>query len=252
MFQGIFSFATDQIPDILIYNGCEFEINTSPTVIATHFLEFYFEKYPERRPKVLSSALWRGYFAIYEIINDELWVIDIKTSNYGGRNELRYVSVINECLDGNNGMKIDWFSGLIVIPQGERVGNINIGWANEIIFEKYKIIEIENGNFIKELNLNHNQYLEFRKRQFELFIKSDKFSNLVEDFGITDNVFYNVYLFDLLDKIYGEDFSYLDRIFEENEKTIENKNRIKVEIFILIVIFIMLLIIIFVILYKRR
>jgi hypothetical protein len=41
-------------------------------------MEEYFIEFPENRPPAPFSALWRGYIATYEIIDNELWVIEIK------------------------------------------------------------------------------------------------------------------------------------------------------------------------------
>ena len=64
-------------------------------------MENYFEYFPEKRPQWSRTNLWRCYVATFEIIDDELWVIDIKNS--------QNVSITNECLDGSDRMKI-WTS----------------------------------------------------------------------------------------------------------------------------------------------
>ena len=52
---------TAQYPDKITYNGTEYSLNSNP-------LEPYFEKNPENRPDMVSTALWRGYVGHFEII----------------------------------------------------------------------------------------------------------------------------------------------------------------------------------------
>ena len=65
-------FATAQESDQLIYNGKMYSLSSNP-------LESYFEKYPDKRPRpeVMTSSLWRGYVATFEIRDSMLYVKDI-------------------------------------------------------------------------------------------------------------------------------------------------------------------------------
>jgi len=65
-------FATGQISDKIIYKGQEYSLNTNP-------LESFFKKNPDLKPKpdIMSTALWRGYIATFEIQKDQLFVKDI-------------------------------------------------------------------------------------------------------------------------------------------------------------------------------
>ncbi|MCL2800355.1 MAG: hypothetical protein FWD28_01170 [Treponema sp.] len=210
--QGFYLFATAQAPDLIIYNGNEYPLFVNP-------MEIYFEKFPEKRPRssTRSTALWRGYIATFEIIQNELWVVDIKieviTSPAGSRNFTKeLVSVINEVFDGNDRIKADWFSGLLIIPQGRIIRYEHMGYAST--YEGYIILEIHNGNFIKELNLSYNQFVEFRERQFELYRQTEEYRELVEqirnyskEHGIIQSDeeiedFLKIYLIDFIERIY--------------------------------------------------
>ena len=65
LFLGINAFATAQYPDKIIYNGKEYDLHSNP-------LEEYFQKNPDKKPKatMISTALWRGYVATFEIKNN--------------------------------------------------------------------------------------------------------------------------------------------------------------------------------------
>jgi hypothetical protein len=158
--QGLYLFATIQESDFLIYNGKKYEIIVYP-------MEYYFDSFPEKRPPAIWSSLWRGYVATFEIIQNKLWVIDIHAG---------YVSIINEVLDGKDRMKIDWFNGLLVIPQGKRVRFEDMGFQ----YVDYFFLEIKNGNFIRELHMDDEQFIELQDRQFEKYKKSEDYRWSVE------------------------------------------------------------------------
>jgi len=178
LFHGLSLFATAQYPDIIIYNGKEYDLIVNP-------MEIYFENFPERRPQasLRSTALWRGYIAAFEIIQNELWIVDIKievrTSDIGAKKfTSEWVSVIKECLDGNSRMKVNWYNGLLIIPYGEMVNYVHMGYAST--YEKYFILEIHNGNLKRELNMDYKQFLEFREKQFELYKKTEEYRLFIE------------------------------------------------------------------------
>jgi hypothetical protein len=58
-------FATGQISDKIIYKGEKSSLNTNP-------LESFFKKNPNLKPQpdIMSTGLWRGYIATFEIQND--------------------------------------------------------------------------------------------------------------------------------------------------------------------------------------
>jgi hypothetical protein len=171
LMQGFCLFATEQMPDILIYNGKEYALTVNP-------METYFYRFPEKRPRpsVWSSGLWRGYIATFEIIQNELWLIDIKiygSESIDGKFTSRYVSIIDDFLEGQEKMKIDWFNGLLVLPQGKIVNYVHMGYGST--YEYYKLIIIENGNYINEFELNHEQYIRYRNLQFEMYKKTEDY-----------------------------------------------------------------------------
>jgi len=155
---GMYLFATGQFSDILIWNGNEY------TITANYPMQDYFEIFPEKRPPPAGSALQRGYIATYEIINNELWLIDIKIPNgnysiINGNFIIGYTSIINEFLNGEERLKFIWFNGYLILPQGNIIGYEQAGY--EASFENYLIIEIHDGDFIYEMSMNYEQYEEY-------------------------------------------------------------------------------------------
>jgi hypothetical protein len=102
------TYATAQYPDKIIYNGIEYGLLVNP-------LEAYLSVNPDKRPKsnMRSTALWRGYVATFEILNNELYLKDIKIEKSAADiiQRTEWVSVLPEFLDGKPNLKIDWFPG---------------------------------------------------------------------------------------------------------------------------------------------
>jgi hypothetical protein len=134
--------ASEQYPDIMIYNGIEYGIDVYP-------LETYYEMYPYKRPlkKVTSSALWRGYRARYEIINNELILTGIQMLGLNGE-----FSRIDK-----RRMKVKTFTGKVSLFNGESTG-VWMGFTP--IYENYIVFEINEGKIINIYNNNCYEYLE--------------------------------------------------------------------------------------------
>jgi len=160
----------EQHPEYLIYNNKEYILYTEP-------LHEYLKKHPEKQPKALdwSTSLRRGYIGTYEIKNNELFLKDIGLhvdSREDGKPVLK--SALPEFIAGKSALKIDWFSGFLIIPDGETkrtywscvTSNITGGVVTSH-YENYIIIEIKNGNFVKETRMNCLEYRRFRNDVFK-------------------------------------------------------------------------------------
>ena len=139
-------YASEQYPDLIIYNGNGYEFYSYP-------METYFEIYPNRRPsrRNINSALLRGYRATYEIINNELILINIETMKFNGN----WIQINNRHF--RNNIKINTFSGKIHLCNGESTG-IYIGFTP--IFENYIVLSIIDGTVVDFFEINCIEYLE--------------------------------------------------------------------------------------------
>ena len=199
--------ATAQYPDMIFYNGKEYFLHNNP-------LESYFEKYPNKKPQsgMISSALWRGYIAIFEIKNNQLLLKDIEIQVYDTSNEKEYkltqVSVINKVFPNNEIVKIDWMTGLLVLPYGKIVNYVHMGYAST--YENYILLEINKGNLIQARDFTGKQYEKFKEKQFQAFKKTDEYKQLKDDMkkeGSTDDsieFFLQTYVIDYTSKILTE------------------------------------------------
>jgi len=165
VFSGLTVFGTEQYPDTIIYNGKKYRLFTNP-------LESYFEKYPDKRPKfkITSSALWRGYVATFEIIDNQIYLKDIEILVRDTTDDLIYktksVSVLNEVLPNQELIKIDWRMGLLLLPYEKMDNYVHHGYDSTY---SYVLLEID-----KRLSRNR-RYRRNIERRFKVFMKTDEY-----------------------------------------------------------------------------
>ncbi len=172
------AFATAQYPDKIVYNGQRYKLHSNP-------LEEYFSKFPEKKPRsgVVSSALWRGYIATFEIADKALVLKDIEVmaQKKNSRSfETEWKSVLKEVFPDGKTLKIDWFTGLLVLPHGEMVNYVHMGYGST--YEHYILLEISGGDFQRAKEFEHKEYEKFKARQFEAFKLTDEYRKLVDEF----------------------------------------------------------------------
>lgn len=162
-------FATAQYPDKIFYNDKEYSLLTNP-------LEKYFENHEDKRPKggVISSALWRGYVATFEIVENQLFIKDIKIQIWNEKEDnTEWKSVINEIFPELNERKINWFSGLFTLPYGELINYVHMGYGST--YENYILIEIDKGIANKTKDLSFKEYENLKEKQFEVYKKTNEY-----------------------------------------------------------------------------
>ncbi|MFC4096600.1 hypothetical protein [Euzebyella saccharophila] len=174
---------TAQYPDKIKFKGKEYNLNSNP-------LEPYFEKYPDKRPKggIMSTALWRGYVAHFEIIDEQLFVIDIEIEVPDKDSEKSYpykwVSAFKQVFPDGKKVKIEWYTGILILPHGKMVEYVHMGYAST--YSKYWLLEIENGDFNEARKFKNKEFVRFKKRQFEEFQKTEEYKNLYADLREND------------------------------------------------------------------
>lgn len=175
-FVGLTSaFATAQLPDKIIYKGKKYNLHSNP-------LENYFQLHPNKRPnsKIIVTSMRRGYVATFKIKNGQLFLKDIKVQVSMRRKK----SVLKDLFPNQKNIKVDWFTGLLVIPVGEMVNPVFVGYGST--FEKYTLLEIDSGDFKKEKQFKLPQYEQFKEEQFQAFKKTPKYEELKSDLKKND------------------------------------------------------------------
>src|SRR5690606_29149194 len=186
LFLGLNVFATAQYPDKIIYNGKEYSLHSNP-------LEVYFEKYPDKRPQggIMSTALWRGYVATFEVKDNQLFLKDIEIQYHDTTSKESYPykwrSVIKEVFPDQKDVKIDWLTGLLVIPHGKLVNYVHMGYGST--YKNYILLEIDKGDLKQEKRFKYKEYEKFKERQFQAFKLTDEYKKIKTDLqkdGSTD------------------------------------------------------------------
>ena len=171
-------FGTAQTPDKLIYNGKKYSLHSNP-------MESYFKKFPNKRPEseIMSTGLWRGYIATFEVKDGQLYLkdieIEIRVKEDNGEYKYSSKSVLNEVFPNQELIKIDWLTGLLVLPEGNLINYIHMGYAST--YEHYVLLEFENGNLKGEKQFGYEEYEKFKDKQFQAFKRTDEYRKLKGD-----------------------------------------------------------------------
>lgn len=180
---GLEAFATSQRPDKLFYKGIEYDLFSNP-------LEIYFEKNPDKRPRhvyggvvIESTDLWRGYVATFEIKDNKLIVKDIQIhcvdTAVGSSQDISWESVIIEVFPEQKEIEVDWFTGLLVLPLGNLMNYVHMGYGST--YENYILLEINEGNLKTEKHFNYIEYENFKGRQFQAFKQTKEYKKIKKD-----------------------------------------------------------------------
>ena len=169
-------FATAQAPDYLMYKGERLRLHVNP-------LEVLFIEKKELRPEteIISSGNWRGYIATFSIIDRALSVSDITISKPDPDKEYGYLreSVLLKVFPNESDRKMDWYSGLLVVPLGERTGYVHLSYASQ--YEKYLLIRIKNGLVKESTEMKLEEYMDYKARQFEKFKLTSEYEDLYKE-----------------------------------------------------------------------
>ncbi len=170
-------YATWQQPDILLFEGKEYPIYSEP-------LEQYFKKYPDRKPEICerNSSLWRGYIAVIEVVENQLFLKEIKLpsdSAHWRTEACEEEWVLTKIVPDGKPLKINWISGLLTSMYGKNDGDsYSLDFLNT--FERYSIFEIDSGYLRRVKHFNNKQFQDFRVRQFRAFKKTGEYKELVK------------------------------------------------------------------------
>jgi hypothetical protein len=129
---------TAQVREILFYNGEKYFLSTEPL---NPLLEIFGDDNPFPKPKIFSTACWRGYVGTWEILEEKLFLVGLK----GFPEENKELSLEN-IFPNQKKVFAEWFSGEIQIPQGKMLHYEHMGYMS--IFEKDLFFEFNKGNLV--------------------------------------------------------------------------------------------------------
>jgi hypothetical protein len=142
-FAQIKSYATEQIPSYLIYNGKQYPLG--------NLLYPYLKKAKKewRDTNDWCSALAGGYYAKFEIVGNELRLKDVRNCSKSLLKEFLSAFDVKDSI-----FKLDLFTDSIVIAEGKPL----YGYVHEY----YSILHFEKGKFIKETRMDYKEHLNIR------------------------------------------------------------------------------------------
>ncbi len=129
---------TEQVLEILIYNGKEEEMFTTP-------LDNYFEVTNQKTDfRVECTACWRGYLGTWEIVNNHLFMKAINAKFEDG-SEVTLRTIFPNRIGR---IFADWFSGELHVPRGKVIYEDD---NYQPVYKEELILEVTNGLVTKEI-----------------------------------------------------------------------------------------------------
>jgi hypothetical protein len=186
-------FATGQVADKLFFEGKKYSLLSNP-------LEQYYKKNPEKKLPMVAyengplkyypscSALWRGYIATFELIGGRLYLTELKVlvPDADCSREDTMKSVLNEVFPNKEQRFADWYTGYLVIPTGKLISYDHMDYSSQ--FDEYLVIRIEAGIKTRATKMNADEFVAYRKAQFEAFKKTEQYiSSMKKDLENPDN-----------------------------------------------------------------
>ena len=107
-----FSYATEQIPDKLLYNGKLFSLATGwghPSPLQTYF----YQKDLKSPFPIRSTANYRGHIATWEINNNKFILKEIRVGDEIDKAEKYDIKASSDSIIENGSILADWFTGVL-------------------------------------------------------------------------------------------------------------------------------------------
>ena len=138
--------ATSQIPDVLVVDGTKHELHSQPfeaLLEGDPSLEKSLSKY--RRGSC--SASWFGFRATWEVSDGKLYLTKLISDPCSDRPPIVPLKRLPGFSNGR--VLAKWFTGRLVVPQGELVEYVHMGFDSK--YERYLVISIEQGAIVSQV-----------------------------------------------------------------------------------------------------
>ncbi len=165
------SLATAQIPDELIYNGDTLSIFANPLEQLPEIENLRDKLFGDKEECGLTSC-WRGYQAIWQITNNQLYLVGIYSCcSYENKIHADLEKLFGEKYV-NGKVKADWVTEEILSPQGKLIHYVHMGY--ESIYEREVVFKIEKGSLKGTITYDNS-----KSRQSEFSRNSDKLNKYI-------------------------------------------------------------------------
>ncbi len=118
---------TAQVHEDLIVEGRHMSMSTCPPIPVEH------PRIESKPPRPPSTACWRGYIGQWEIRDGRLYLTGFREGHYR--------------LRGASPLPATWFSGILVVPAGEILQYVHMGF--ETVFALELQVEIARGEVVR-------------------------------------------------------------------------------------------------------
>lgn len=166
--------ATAQEPDVLLLDGKREALHTNP-------LAAWLEAHPQALPRseVMSTANWRGYVATWEVAGDRLLLRKVEVATIGpddadGDPTFVATDVAPRMFAQSDEIVATWYSGALVIPRGELVNYVHMGYGSD--YERYVVLSIRAGRVVDRRELTHAQFRDFRQARYAAWKQTPQYA----------------------------------------------------------------------------
>lgn len=176
--------ATAQVPDFIVLDGQKERLHTNP-------LAAYLADHPGVLPKSdsMSTANWRGYVATWQVVDDRLLLdkVEVRFSNPDTSEDAPGTinrNVISSLFPEGGEIMATWYSGALVIPRGEIVNYVHMGYAST--HERYTILKVRSGQITERLDLDAEGFEAYKRAQFKAYKRTADYAALVRELKAGD------------------------------------------------------------------
>lgn len=167
--------ASEQQPDLIYFNGKTYANNRY-----LYLLEPYFNSHPGRKPtsNIYSTGLRRGYVAIFEFKGWEMLLKEVLVHPFRDENYpsgLKGMDQTSYALGPLKKLKIDWFSGLVVLPAGTMFRSLDCYRCE--LYTEYTLFMVINGNVVQQRTLTYRQYKQCVDKHYEAYQQTPEYES---------------------------------------------------------------------------
>lgn len=148
--------ATGQMPDKLIYQGEEYSLLDTPLERYPEIDKIRHKIFGERTEEAgFNTGCWRAYVAEWTIENNQIFLTNIYSCEYGGNSIKSNLSDVfgGLCIDGK--VKADWISHELLVADGKMILYHNDGFR--YYFDKEKGFFFEKGDLTKVVDYDNSK-----------------------------------------------------------------------------------------------
>ncbi len=154
---------TSQAREALIYQGEMLSMGSEPL---SSYLETLNKQVKFIPP---TTACWRGYYGTWEVVEDELYLVELKAYLDG------YLEVgIDYLFPGKSRVFAQWFTGTVVLQVGELLQYVHAGFYS--VYEKDIFLSFEKGCLVKTSERINKLPKEVENKKIELLQPVKKLS----------------------------------------------------------------------------